>query len=129
MISNHFAGRKQNGVSMIILLIVIVIVFFVFVTVFRIVPVYIDDFMLNQVIDSLDDRDSSRQLEDERDVRERLEKQIQMEDISGVDVAEMKIEYGDELLIIDFEYEVRTPFIGNIDAVVQFEHYHEMRAP
>lgn len=129
MASNYFPGESQNGLSLIILMMVLVIGFFVAVALFRIVPVYIDNYFLNQIIDSLDDRDNRRAVENERDVRERLKKRIQMESIAGVDVADMKIEYGNELLLIDFEYEVRTPFIGNIDAVIQFEHHHEMRAP
>ena len=93
----------------------------------RIVPVYIDDFTLGQVIGALEDRDGARRLETEREVREYLQKRVQMEDLDAVNVADMDINYGDQLLTVDYEYEVRTTFMGNIDAVIKFEQHHEMR--
>ena len=129
MSSNRMPGRTERGVSMIVLLMVVVIAFFFLTALFRIVPVYIDDYKLDSMIQNLNDPDRRRRVEDARDVRDTLSKQIEMENISGVKVSEMDIQYGNELLTIDFEYEVRTPFMGNVDAILRFEHRHELRVP
>ncbi|WP_166646079.1 DUF4845 domain-containing protein [Halospina denitrificans] len=104
----------------------IIIGFFLLTVVVRVVPVYIDDFTLSQIIDSIDDRDSRRGIDSERDVRVYLKKRLRLERIESVSVSDMDIKYGNELLTIDFEYEARTPFMGNIDTVIKFEHHHEM---
>lgn len=126
MLGNRSIRNRQNGFSLMSIMMFILIGFFVITAVVRVVPVYIDDFTLNQIIGSIDDRDRLRDLDSERAVREYLRKRVEMEGIEGVSVSDMDIEYGNELLTIDFEYEARTPFMGNIDTVIQFEHHHEM---
>ena len=121
------SANRQRGFSTIGILMAILIGFFAITVLVRIVPVYIDDFTLGQVIGALGDRDGARRLETEREVREYLEKRVQMEDLDAVNVADMDINYGDQLLTVDYEYEVRTTFMGNIDAVIKFEQHHEMR--
>ena len=118
----------ERGFSTITMLMAILIGFLAITVLIRIVPVYIDDFTLGQVIGAIEERKGPRKLETERAVREYLRKRVEMEDIEGVNVADMKINYGNELLTIDYEYEVRTTFMGNIDAVIKFEQHHEMRA-
>ena len=127
MLERQASGNRQHGFSTIAILMAILIGFFAITVLVRIVPVYIDNFTLSQVIGSLGDPENMRRIESERDVRERLEKRVQMENLESVNVADMDINYGDELLTVDYGYEVRTPFMGNIDAVLKFEHHHEMR--
>lgn len=127
MLGNRSIRNRQSGFSIMSIMMFILIGFFVITAVVRVVPVYIDDFTLNQIIGSIDERDRLRDLDSERAVREYLRKRVEMEGIEGVSVSDMDIEYGNELLTIDFEYEARTPFMGNIDTVIQFEHHHEMR--
>lgn len=105
----------------------ILVGFFLITVVVRVVPVYIDDYTLSRIIDSIDDRDRARDIDSEREVRGYLKKRLQMENIDGVSVSDIDIKYGNELLTIDFEYEARSPFMGNIDTVITFEHHHEMR--
>ena len=127
MLESQPSGNRQDGFSTIGIMMAILIGFFAITVLIRIVPVYIDNFTLSQVIGALGEREGARRVETERDVREYLKKRVQMEDLEGVNVSEMDINYGDQLLTVDYEYEVRTPFMGNIDAVITFEHHHEMR--
>ncbi|TDT38506.1 uncharacterized protein DUF4845 [Halospina denitrificans] len=126
MLNDQRPPSHQGGFSMIAIMMAIIIGFFLLTVVVRVVPVYIDDFTLSQIIDSIDDRDSRRGIDSERDVRVYLKKRLRLERIESVSVSDMDIKYGNELLTIDFEYEARTPFMGNIDTVIKFEHHHEM---
>lgn len=121
------SANRQHGFSTITMLMAVLIGFFAITVLVRIVPVYIDNFTFGQVIGSIEDRKGPRRLETEREVRQYLEKRVQMEDLDAVNVRDMDINYGDQLLTVDYEYEVRTTFMGNIDAVIKFEQHHEMR--
>lgn len=121
------SANRQHGFSTITMLMAVLIGFFAITVLVRIVPVYIDDFTLSQIIESLGEHEGARRLETERDVRKYLEKRVDMEDLDAVNVRDMAINYGNQLLTVDYEYEVRTTFMGNIDAVIKFEQHHEMR--
>jgi hypothetical protein len=129
MLERQASGNRQHGFSTIAILMAILIGFFALTALVRVVPVYIDNFALSQVIGSLGDREAARRIESERDVREYLKKRVQMENLDAVNVADMDIVYGNELLTVDYEYEVRTLFMGNVDVVLKFEHHHETRVP
>ncbi len=107
----------------------IVIGVFLLTVVIRVVPAYIDDFTLNQVIGSMEDSRPYQQAETVGDVRDLLRKRIQMENIDSVDVSEIDMERDGDTLHLRFSYEVRSPFMGNIDTVIQFDHQHELRMP
>lgn len=122
-------ARRQQGFSMLMMMLFIAVGGFVLTVVIRVVPVYIDDFTLNRIIGSLEESRPYDDVETVGDVRELLRKRIQIDDIEGVDVGDMEIERDGERLSIRFSYEVRSPFMGNIDTVIQFDHQHELRMP
>ena len=122
-------ARQQQGLSMPAIMLFIVIGVFLLTVVVRVVPAYINDFMLNQIISQMEESRPYQQAENVGDVRELLRKRVQMENIDGVDVREMKMERDENILTIGFSYEVRSPFMGNIDTVIQFNHQHELRMP
>lgn len=123
------AVRHQGGFSMLAMMLFIVIGVFLLTVVVRVVPVYIENFTLSSIIGSLEDSRPYRDAETVADVRELLRKRIQMENIDGVDVDEIAMERDGERLSLEFSYEVRSPFMGNIDTVIQFDHQHELRMP
>ena len=123
------AVRYQNGFSMLAMMLFIVIGAFLLTVVVRVVPVYIEDFTLSSIIGSLEDSRPYREAETVGDVREVLRKRLQMENIEGVDADDIAMERDGERLRLEFSYEVRSPFMGNIDTVIQFDHQHELRMP
>ena len=122
-------ARQQQGFSMLAIMLFIAIGVFVLTVVVRVVPVYIEDFTLSSIIGSLEDSRPYREAETVGDVRELLRKRIQMENIDGVEVDDIAMERDGERLLLEFSYEVRSPFMGNIDTVIQFDHQHELRMP
>ncbi|WP_077528891.1 DUF4845 domain-containing protein [Vreelandella utahensis] len=122
-------ARQQQGFSMLAIMLFIAIGVFVLTVVVRVVPVYVEDFTLSSIIGSLEDSRPYREAETVGDVRELLRKRIQMENIDGVEVDDIAMERDGERLLLEFSYEVRSPFMGNIDTVIQFDHQHELRMP
>ncbi|MGM0450033.1 MAG: DUF4845 domain-containing protein [Pseudomonadota bacterium] len=122
-------ARQQQGFSMLAIMLFIAIGIFVLTVVIRVVPVYIGDFTLNRIIGSMEDSRPYDEAETVGDVRELLRKRVQMENIDDVDVSDIEMERDGDRLTIRFSYEVRSPFMGNIDTVIQFDHQHELRMP
>mgnify|MGYP000187958512 CR=1 FL=1 len=121
--------RHQTGFSMLAMMLFIVVGIFLLTVVIRVVPVYINDFTLSRIIGSLDESRPYRDAENVRDVREFLRKRIQMENIEAVDADDIEMEREGDQLHLALSYEVRSPFMGNIDTVIQFDHQHELRMP
>jgi len=117
---------KQRGSSVLAMMLWLLVGALALVCVIRIVPVYIDDFTLSRVIGSLEGSDHLSDASS-RDIRDSIASRLELENIDAVDADDMDIEVGDTQVFIEFEYEVRTPFIANLDIVVGFEHYHELR--
>ena len=122
-------ARQQQGFSKLAIMLFIAIGVFVLTVVVRVVPVYIEDFTLSSIIGSMEDSRPYREAETVGDVRELLRKRIQMENIDGVDADDIAMERDGDRLRLEFSYEVRSPFMGNIDTVIQFDHQHELRMP
>lgn len=116
----------QKGASLLDMMPWLLVGAFVVIFLIRVGPVYVDDFTLNRVISAME---GSAQLRDtnERKIREGIERRLGLENIDAVDPRDMSIEVGETQAFIEFDYEVRTPFLGNVDVVIGFEHYHELR--
>ncbi len=117
---------NQRGSSVTGMMLWLLVGAFALVCIIRIVPIYIDDFTLSRVISSLEGSD---RLSDAsaREIRESIARRLRLENIDAVEADDMSIEVGDTQVFIEFDYEVRTPFLANLDVVIGFEHYHELR--
>ena len=122
-------ASQQQGFSMLAIMLFIALGVFLLTVVIRVVPAYINDFTLNRIISTMEESRPYEEAETVGDVRELLRKRVQMENIDGVDVSEIEMERDGEHLLIQFSYEVRSPFMANIDTVIQFDHQHELRTP
>ncbi|MEQ6885868.1 DUF4845 domain-containing protein [Salicola sp. Rm-C-2C1-2] len=121
--------RHQKGFSMLAMMLFILVGIFLLTVVLRVVPAYINDFTLSRIIGSLDESRSYRDADNVRDVRELLRKRIQMENIEALDADDIEMEPEGDRLRLALSYEVRSPFMGNIDTVIQFDHEYELRMP
>lgn len=110
---------RQRGISIPALLAILLIVAFVVMIAVRLTPVYFDYYTLVSVVKSVQqDQDLRNESTDE--VRSALDKRMRLNEIDdlGYDVVAVKRPGGG--LALDIAYEVRRPFIGNIDMVVYF---------
>jgi type II secretory pathway pseudopilin PulG len=110
--------RRQRGISYISVLIAISI-FGVLVKVAAVVaPPYYDFYTINQIIESLyrDGRASS-----EADFRRGLSDRFQINNIRDKSPDDFEYSFDSGKLTVNVDYEVRKPFISNLDVVMHFK--------
>lgn len=92
----------------------------------RIMPIYLDNFTLNRIIGNMD---GSSQIQNAsvREVRDAFSRRLQVDNIEGLDVRDVDIQIDQGVATMTFTYERRTPFIGNMDVIITFDHEHELR--
>lgn len=110
---------RQRGVSIPVLITLLILVGFVVMIGIRITPVYFNYYTLVSLVKSVQ-QDPSLRDQPTRDIREALDKRMRLNEVDdlGYEVVEIKRPGGE--LVLDIAYEVRRPFIGNIDLIVRF---------
>ena len=100
--------------------------FILIMSLIRIVPIYVDNFTLNRIIGNMD---GSSQIRDasSREIRDALDRRLQVDNIEGLDVSDVDINVDGDVATLTFTYERRAPFIGNLEVIVTFDHEHELR--
>ncbi len=118
--------RAQKGSSLLTMLCFVVLGIILLLSLLRILPIYLDNFTLNRVITNMD---GSSQIKgaSAREIRDALSRRLQIDNIEGLDVREIDIQVERDRATMTFTYERRSPFIGNIEVIITFDHEHELR--
>jgi len=116
---------KQSGIAMSSLLMILVILALVFSMVIKLVPVYLQHF---NVVASLNKVAAEAKAGGGRslgDIRSGLLRQFSINDVDlGREVVSVNTKNRRTEIVID--YEVRKPFLGNIDFVIHFHNSAEL---
>ncbi len=111
--------HTQTGFTFIGLVFFILVVVFFANLIMKLVPAYIEYFNVSTSLSSLqDEKFSSSALESE--IRSKLEKRLNINDVKHVKPTNIKIEKLENKAVTSVNYEVRTNILANIDAVVHF---------
>ena len=119
--------RKQQGVTMItIALGLVLLAFFVLIAV-TLWPVYMENFSVNSHLDRLAQDQSAKSMT-KVEIYKTLEKRFGIDDIKNVKREDIIVtgEPG-QGYDVEVEYEVRKPFLGNIDLVIYFDKTVQIR--
>lgn len=110
---------RQRGVSVPALIALLVVVGFVVMIGVRLTPVYFNYYTLVSLVKSVQQDPSLRGAPTE-EIRAALDKRMRLNEVDdlGYDVVQIRRPGGG--LALDIAYEVRRPFIGNIDMIVSF---------
>lgn len=110
---------RQRGVSVPALIALLIVVGFVVMIGVRLTPVYFNYYTLLSVAKSVQ-QDPGLRDEPTAEIRAAFEKRMRLNEVDdlGYDVFDIKRPGGG--VVLDIAYEVRRPFIGNIDMVVYF---------
>lgn len=110
---------RQRGVSIPALIALLIVIGFVVTIGIRIAPVYFNYYTLVSLVKSVHEDPTFRD-ESTGQIREVLNKRMRINEVDdlGYDVVEIKRPGGG--VVFDIAYEVRRPFVGNIDLVVSF---------
>ncbi|WP_281646007.1 DUF4845 domain-containing protein [Parendozoicomonas sp. Alg238-R29] len=112
--------QTQKGASALGVLCYTVAGLFCLMVLFKVAPVYMDNFSVRSVLDSLDERSNIRQAR-ARDVRDWISKGFQVNGIRDIPGDAIQVRQEGAFLVADVNYERRIDFISNIDVVIIFE--------
>lgn len=118
--SNAASQARQSGLTMISWLIVIAIgVFFVLIGI-KMVPTYMENYSVKQVLASIEE-DRSLRGESRSKIRELIKKRLRINGVYDMDEKAFTFTKGKDGLTVAARYEVRKPVAGNVFVVMVFD--------
>ncbi|QIO05574.1 DUF4845 domain-containing protein [Acinetobacter shaoyimingii] len=118
--------KNQKGASYLTILVGLVALAFVVKAVTAVWPSYWDDRVVNKQIEELISSSSSDITENQ--FVEKMDKSLEMNNIRDLkfdDIAQVSTENG---IVVSKQYEVRVPFLLNIDLILTFEKSFDQRS-
>ena len=92
----------------------------------KIGPAYLDDFTIQEALESLDGTDGLSQMGPAQ-VRSLINKRLSVNNVDGFDPKNISVEKNGGLVVIKVDYEVRNNIFRNVDTVVHFQHEYEFQ--
>ncbi len=119
--------RSQQGFTMVSLAFFLVLLGFAVFTALKLLPVYTDAFAVKASVESLE---TERNVEyaGVLAVRNALLKRLGVNNVTAVGVDDISVTREDDTYQVEVFYEVRVPYMFNIDLVLTFENSAEVRA-
>ena len=87
----------------------------------QLVPVYLSDFKVKEVMESLVG-DPTALEQGPPGIRTKLDRKLYVNEVRDLDLKLFKIHREANGFQVDLNYEVRKPILGNVDAIVSFHH-------
>ncbi len=111
--------RKQNGLSLIGFILILILALFFAYTGVKLVPIYLNHYSVVSSIKGTAEEARGANMNPSQ-IRGSLSRRLQVNYVENVRPADVEITRNPDTLRVD--YEVREPFIANIDLVVSFSH-------
>jgi hypothetical protein len=117
-------GRSvEQGISLLGVLFVLLLVGFALTVLFRVGPLYLDDYTVRKSFEALGDGDT-RNLSDQA-IREKLYKNFVVNNVDSIDLKQVRIDRNPARILVSFYYERRVQFLGNLDVVAKFNNVYD----
>ncbi|WP_092995850.1 DUF4845 domain-containing protein [Thiohalomonas denitrificans] len=117
---------REQGITLISWIVILGVIAFLTMMVLKLFPVYIEHMAVTSSLESLA---KEKEPMGPSEIRSKLTKRLNINDVESVKRTDIEIERGRGVYKVGIAYEVRTPFISNIDFVVSFDDRVEVRAP
>jgi signal transduction histidine kinase len=118
--------KKQQGLTMISMAVVIVFVLFQAVIAMNVIPVYMTDSSVADVLEKVDQDPKSTGMST-RELKDSVLKRLRLNSVYDIKPEYVKVKKGRGENIVTIEYEPRGKLIGSLDFIVTFS--HEVRIP
>ncbi|MFV2061451.1 MAG: DUF4845 domain-containing protein [Gammaproteobacteria bacterium] len=112
--------KSQNGMTGIGWMIVLFLIGFFAYILILLTPIYLENYSVKSVISDL--ADGSERFSTSSALRKIIHKRFDINMTTSVTAAEIEISRDANMFLVDVEYEVREPFIGNIDLYITFKY-------
>jgi hypothetical protein len=114
------ALRRQGGMSMIGLLILVFLIGGAVLIAFRLLPHYYEYWLVKSAMDRLKEEPPTEVVAQKLGAA--LDNQLYIDNVRGVKRQDIKIRPTPDGYEIKVDYEVREPLVGNVDAILNFDH-------
>lgn len=122
------ARHRQRGIGLWSLMIYIGIGGFAVYTVFAVLPVYMEYLEVRSSVDSLSQGVSETDLNARR-LKDLLLRRFQVNSIQHARADNITVVSGQHAFQVAVDYEVRVPWVANIDLVMKFQHATQVKRP
>ena len=116
-------GSTVRGISLLGVLFVLLLVGFALTVLFRVGPLYLDDYTVRKSFEALGDG-NTRTLSDQA-IREKLYKYFVVNNVDSIDLKDVRINRTPERIQVSLYYERRVAFAGNLDVVAKFNNVYD----
>lgn len=117
---------RQRGASTLGILVSVLFFASLLTLVIKLGPAYLDDYTVKGALQGLDGEEGLSKMTP-ADVRRLVTKRLSVNNVDGFNAKDIQIEKDGDVVIISLEYEVRTPVVSNVDAVMSFSHFYELK--
>lgn len=118
---------RQDGISMVGMMMVLALIGLAALVAIRLVPVYLESFSVQKSVMSVVE-EAKHKPHTPLQMRDLMMKRLNINNVTVVGKDDIVIRREGFFYMITVDYEVRTPFIKNIDFVVKFENHGEVPA-
>ncbi|TAL07211.1 MAG: DUF4845 domain-containing protein [Porticoccaceae bacterium] len=117
-------GRSvEQGISLLGILFVLLLVGFALTVLFRVGPLYLDDYTVRKSFEALGDG-NTRTLSDQA-IREKLYKYFVVNNVDNIDLKQVRVDRNPARILVSLYYERRVQFLGNLDVVAKFNNVYD----
>lgn len=120
----HDKMRVQTGASTLATLMVLLSAALLLVAAVKIIPLYVDDYTVQEMLESLSSDEETRSLS-MRELKDRIQRRMGVNNVKVIKATDIKLEQEGQTMKMRVNYEVRTNLFANIDALVHFDHSYE----
>ena len=113
--------KKQQGLTMISMIVVIVFLLFQAIIAMNVIPVYMTDSSVKDVMQKLEQDPKSTGLS-AKELKVSLTKRLRLNSVYDIKPEYIKVKKGRGVNIVTIEYEPRGKLIGTLDFIVTFKH-------
>lgn len=117
---------SQRGASALTMLVMVLFFGSILTLVIKLGPVYLDDFTIQEAIESLEGTDDLSRMSPAA-VRSLINKRLSVNNVRGFDAKSIEVEKDGDVVLIRVDYEVRNNLFRNVDTVIHFNHEYEMK--
>lgn len=110
--------KRQRGLSMSVLILVLLVVAFFATAAVKLAPKYVESMTAKSIVERIASESKGKS---KNDIRDAIRKSFSISLVKSVDTKKITFEAIDGGYRINSNYEVRVPFMYNIDVVLKFD--------
>ena len=118
--------HRQRGASALVMLVMVLFFGSLLTLLLKLGPAYMDDYTIQEALESLDGTENLSSMGPAQ-VRTLINKRLSVNNVRTLSAQSISVDKDDDKVLIVVDYDVRTPVISNIDAIMHFKHAYEMR--